>query len=184
MNLVYQTFESPFGELCVVFQQSATFPRIFRIFLSEPKTPANQMVMSTFHRMEIVHDPQIKKLGQKFQKFLSGENISFALDNIALEICSPFQRKAILAEYKIPRGYISTYKRIAKAIGCVNGARAVGNAFANNPFPIIIPCHRAIKTDGGLGGYQGGQAMKRQLLEYEGIEFTKAGKVTMSRVFY
>jgi alkylated DNA nucleotide flippase Atl1 len=48
---------------------------------------------------------------------------------------------------------------------------AVGHALAANPFPIIIPCHRAIRSDGSLGGYQGGLAMKRSLLEREGIRF-------------
>ena len=122
MNLFYQKFESPFGEFCLVFQQAATFPRVFRIFLSNSTKPARQMVTNTFHRIEIGHHPQIIKLGQKLQKFLSGEDISFALDNIGLEVCSPFQRKAILAEYKIPRGYISTYNRIAKEIGKIGRA--------------------------------------------------------------
>ena len=60
----------------------------------------------------------------------------------------------------------------------------MGNALARNPFPIIIPCHRAIKSDGTLGGYQGGLAMKRTLLENEGIQFTPIGKVVMKNVFY
>ncbi|MFX1318507.1 MAG: methylated-DNA--[protein]-cysteine S-methyltransferase, partial [Promethearchaeota archaeon] len=83
-----------------------------------------------------------------------------------------------------PRGWISTYKRIAQHIGIVNGARVVGNTLARNPFPLVIPCHRAIKSDGTLGGYQGGLAMKRRLLENEGILFTPSGKVVMRNVYY
>uniref|UniRef100_UPI00257F7FDB methylated-DNA--[protein]-cysteine S-methyltransferase n=1 Tax=Candidatus Borrarchaeum sp. TaxID=2846742 RepID=UPI00257F7FDB len=83
-----------------------------------------------------------------------------------------------------PRGWISTYKRIAEYIGIPNGARAVGNALARNPFPIIIPCHRAVKTDGSLGGYQGGVKMKRVLLEMEGVRFSDKGKIIMNRVYY
>jgi len=57
-------------------------------------------------------------------------------------------------------------------------------ALARNPFPIIIPCHRAIRADGKLGGYQGGVAMKRKLLEMEGITFDDSGYVTARRYFY
>jgi len=64
------------------------------------------------------------------------------------------------------------------------GARVVGNALARNPFPIIIPCHRAIKTNGELGGFQGGLDMKRALLELEGIEVSDKGKVITDRIYY
>ena len=90
----------------------------------------------------------------------------------------------LLAEYDIPRGWISTYKRIAGHLGITNGARVVGNSLAKNPFPIFIPCHRAIRSDGALGGYQGGLAMKRALLELEGIEFSTDGKVLTDRIYY
>ncbi|MBE9507936.1 MAG: MGMT family protein, partial [Chloroflexi bacterium] len=74
--------------------------------------------------------------------------------------------------------------RIARHLGVKGGARAVGRALARNPFPIVIPCHRAIRSNGELGGYQGGLEMKRALLEGEGIEFTQRGKVLMRRVYY
>jgi len=57
----------------------------------------------------------------------------------------------------------------------------VGRALAFNPFPIIIPCHRAIQSNGGLGGYQGGLKIKRTLLEYEGLEFSASGKVLIKK---
>jgi len=65
-----------------------------------------------------------------------------------------------------------------------NAARAVGNALANNPFPIIIPCHRAIRSDRSLGGYQGGLEMKRTLLGMEGIEFDDSGRAVTDNFFY
>jgi methylated-DNA-[protein]-cysteine S-methyltransferase len=55
---------------------------------------------------------------------------------------------------------------------------------ARNPFPIIIPCHRAIRSDGRLGGFQGGPAMKRALLELEGVEISAAGRVLAERFYY
>jgi methylated-DNA-[protein]-cysteine S-methyltransferase len=103
---------------------------------------------------------------------------------IALEDCSVFQRRVLLAEYAIPRGWVSTYGRIAAALGRPGGARAVGRALATNPFPLVIPCHRAVRAGGDLGGYQGGVAMKRALLTFEGVEFTEGGKVRLERVHY
>jgi len=69
-------------------------------------------------------------------------------------------------------------------LGVAGGGRAVGRALAENPFPILIPCHRAVRADGAIGGYQGGSAMKRALLEMEGVEFTAAGKAALMKVFY
>jgi methylated-DNA-[protein]-cysteine S-methyltransferase len=73
---------------------------------------------------------------------------------------------------------------MAEHLGVPGGARAVGRALARNPFPVVIPCHRAVRTDGDLGGYQGGVPMKRALLEMEGVAFTEAGRVRMDRVHY
>ena len=70
---------------------------------------------------------------------------------------------------KIPYGEIRTYKQIAIALGRPNASRAVANACKKNPFPIHIPCHRVIKSNGNLGGYSGpgGIEMKQKLLDYE-----------------
>ena len=70
---------------------------------------------------------------------------------------------------KIPKGETRTYKEIAKLIGKPTAARAVANACGKNPHPITIPCHRVIRSDGGLGGYsgEGGIEKKRLLLKKE-----------------
>ncbi len=80
-----------------------------------------------------------------------------------------FQKKVWLELSKIPKGETKTYKEIAIAIGCPSAARAVANACGKNPHPIEIPCHRAIRSDGTLGGYSapGGAAAKRRLLKEE-----------------
>lgn len=86
-------------------------------------------------------------------------------------------------ESKIPSGKVSTYSRIASKLGNSSAARAVGNALARNPFPLVIPCHRAIRSDGSLGGYAGGIDMKKKLLELEGIEFDYRGRVIIKNVW-
>ncbi len=128
--------------------------------------------------------PSIELLGERIQKFLKGEDVKFDLQLIDFDQCTEIQKRVLLAEYRIPRGYISTYKRIAIEIGIPKGARAVGNALAKNPFPIIIPCHRAIKSNGELGGFQGGLDMKRSLLKMEELEFSSDGKVITDRIYY
>ena len=80
-----------------------------------------------------------------------------------------FQIKVWNELKKIPIGVTKTYKEIAKLIGSPKAARAVANACGKNPYPITIPCHRVVRSDGGLGGYsgKGGVETKRQLLENE-----------------
>ena len=77
-----------------------------------------------------------------------------------------FQIKVWEELSKIPFGETRTYKEVAEAIGHPKSSRAVANACAKNPFPIEIPCHRVIRSDGGLGGYSGlgGVTTKKQLL--------------------
>jgi len=101
-----------------------------------------------------------------------------------MDLCSDFQQDVLRAEHGIPRGSVSTYQRIANHLDRPKGARAIGTALATNPFPIIVPCHRAIRSDRSLGGYQGGLEMKRTLLEMEGIDFDDTGRVVTMDFFY
>lgn len=82
-----------------------------------------------------------------------------------------FQLKVWNEIKKIPKGNVKTYKEIAEIIGNPNSARAVANACGKNPFLIKIPCHRVVRSDGGLGGYsgKGGVDMKKNLLMNEGF---------------
>ena len=80
-----------------------------------------------------------------------------------------FQKKVWRELSKIPKGETKTYKEIAIAIGHPLAVRAVANACGKNPYPIKIPCHRVIRSDGTLGGYSGpgGISQKQKLLEIE-----------------
>ncbi|MBC7254108.1 MAG: MGMT family protein [Actinobacteria bacterium] len=81
---------------------------------------------------------------------------------------SPFQRRVYRAVLSIPRGSTLSYRRVAELAGSPGAARAVGNAVRRNPFPVIIPCHRVIRSDGSPGGYSGPAGMKERLLGLEG----------------
>ena len=77
---------------------------------------------------------------------------------------------------QVPKGKITTYGELAKAVGMTNGQRAVGRIMNKNPYPVIIPCHRVIKSDGSVGGYAYGEKIKSNMLKKEGLEI-KNGKV-------
>jgi methylated-DNA-[protein]-cysteine S-methyltransferase len=81
-----------------------------------------------------------------------------------------FQVKVWRELMKIPPGETRSYKQVAEAIGHPNSSRAVANACASNPHPIVVPCHRVIRSDGELGGYsgEGGVEAKLRLLNSEG----------------
>ena len=70
---------------------------------------------------------------------------------------------------KIPEGRVTTYKAIAEAIGKPRATRAIGNILKNNPNPVIVPCHRVVRSDGKIGGYAYGKDVKEKLLEVEGV---------------
>jgi len=71
---------------------------------------------------------------------------------------------------KIPRGKVTTYSEIARALGNRNLARAVGNALNRNPDLVSVPCHRVVRSDGSVGGYRLGAGKKIELLESEGVD--------------
>tara|TARA_B100000686_G_scaffold166941_1_gene174436 strand:+ start:2948 stop:3247 length:300 start_codon:yes stop_codon:yes gene_type:complete len=71
---------------------------------------------------------------------------------------------------QVPPGYVTTYGELAKAINLKNGQRVVGQIMKKNPFPVIVPCHRVVKSDGTVGGYAYGTDRKKYMLSKEGIK--------------
>ncbi|MGE5320676.1 MAG: methylated-DNA--[protein]-cysteine S-methyltransferase, partial [Hyphomicrobiaceae bacterium] len=80
-----------------------------------------------------------------------------------------FQYKVWEALRRIPRGETRTYRQIAAEINRPKAVRAVASAIASNPVAVIVPCHRVVRTDGGLGGYRWGLQRKERLLHSEGV---------------
>ena len=77
---------------------------------------------------------------------------------------------------EVPKGKITTYGELAKAVGLKNGQRTIGQIMNKNPYPVIIPCHRVIRSDGNIGGYAYGEEIKSNMLTREGI-IIKNGKI-------
>ena len=82
-------------------------------------------------------------------------------------IGAPFQIKVWEALLRIPSGHVTSYSEIAQSIGNPRAVRAVGTAVGRNPISWLIPCHRALRKSGGLGGYHWGLPVKRAMLAYE-----------------
>ena len=181
---LYTRATSPFGELLILWTPLAQRALVRQILLPTPRATALMRELSPESETSPTEHPVIRDLVGRLSAFWEGEPIVFPLDNMDLERCGSFQRRVLLAEYGIPRGLVSSYGLIARHIGVPGAARAVGSALANNPFPIVIPCHRAVRSDGHLGGYQGGLAMKRSLLKMEGIEVDAIGRVVAPRWHY
>jgi len=76
----------------------------------------------------------------------------------------------------VPKGKVTTYSELAKAVGLKNGQRAIGRIMNKNPFPVIVPCHRVILSNGKIGGYAWGENVKTNMLSKEGIKI-KNGKI-------
>ena len=183
-SFYYTTVPSAFGTLTIVWRETSEGPRVCRLLLPGERISAEEVMRATYVGIRPLSNPTIKALTEQLQSFLKGDAVDFRLSLIDLGQCSEFQRKVLLAEHEIPRGWVSTYGRIARSLGMPGAARAVGTALSRNPFPIIIPCHRAIRSNGELGGFRGGVKMKRALLELEGVEFSTTGKVLTSRFYY
>ena len=112
------------------------------------------------------HQADLGNLPTRIKSYLSGKETAF-LDPIDLTGCTSFQRQVWQTVSSIPPGQTRSYQWVAKQLGQPRAARAVGQALATNPLPLLIPCHRVIGTR-DLGGYGGGAALKKRLLKIEG----------------
>ncbi len=183
-HIFHHLLETRFGPVAILWLVHQGQPKIRRVLLSRPGVSANQSVKSLFPNSIAFLSAEIEALADRIAAFLAGEDLRFSLDVARLDLCSPFQQQVLRAEHGIPRGRVSTYQRIAGHLGNPRAARAVGTALAHNPFPIIVPCHRAIRSNGTLGGFQGGVEMKRALLEMEGVLFDGSDRVVSGQLFY
>ncbi|MBN1865427.1 MAG: methylated-DNA--[protein]-cysteine S-methyltransferase [Victivallales bacterium] len=159
---------SPFGQVGILWEPCLSSHRICAVVLSEPGLGAKLKIKKSFPDTITASCPGVDELAGEIAHFLSGLPVVPEHKHISFEACSPFRRSVLKETMKIPRGSTMTYKSLATAIGKPSAARAVGKALANNPFPIMIPCHRVVASDGTIGGFNGGGiSMKLALLEME-----------------
>jgi methylated-DNA-[protein]-cysteine S-methyltransferase len=174
----YGIFSTAMGYCGIVFGDHEPELMAIRIYLPGPKSLIKQTI-----RRENTAATEIEKalpeLCTLVRDFLGGNDVRIPFELVDRSMCYAFQLKVLKAEREVPRGTVAAYSWVAKRIGS-GAVRAVGSALARNPFPIVVPCHRAVRCDGSLGGFQGGLEMKRRLLELEGVQFDSRGRVTSS----
>jgi O-6-methylguanine DNA methyltransferase len=125
--------------------------------LSEIKELAADAVEDTF---------AFGDLPNRLQRYFNSEMVLFC-DRLDMAGTTTFYRAVWNATLSIPYGETRTYAWVAQQIGKPRALRAVGKALARNPFPIIVPCHRVVASNGNLGGFRGGLELKKRLLELE-----------------
>lgn len=113
------------------------------------------------------HSPFLEDtIGQWIDDYVKKQQPDVSLP-IILDGLPPYTTRVLSILRDVPFGVSLTYKQLAEMTGTPQGARAVGNACARNPFPLVIPCHRVLAADQGLGGFNCGLEIKKQLLSFE-----------------
>jgi methylated-DNA-[protein]-cysteine S-methyltransferase len=121
----------------------------------------------------------IEPVRDQLREYFAHQRKDFTLP-VDLFGVTPFTRDVLRATIDVPFGEVRTYQGIASAIGRPSASRAVGNALGRNPVPVIVPCHRVIRSDGSMGWYTGGAHLKERLLEIEGVRFAAVSQAQPS----
>ena len=180
----YLVRKTAFGPVAIAWQPSARGAVVHRVFLSDAAAPAEEKLRRTYPDAATASCPDLRAIGAGIRALLAGAAVEFDLDLVDLEACPPFQRAVLRATHRIPRGRVSAYGLVAAHLDKPGAARAVGNALADNPFPLLIPCHRVVRGDGALGGFGGGPFLKNALLTLEDVAADDFGRIRRARFHY
>jgi AraC family transcriptional regulator, regulatory protein of adaptative response / methylated-DNA-[protein]-cysteine methyltransferase len=154
------SFGSSLGSVLI----AATDKGLCSVKLGDDVQKLRALLAEEFSAARLV-ESDLKDLKRKILAFIEGEA---SLARLPLDIRGTvFQRRVWDELRRIPRGETRTYREIAHAIGAPAAVRAVGSACGANPVALVVPCHRAVRTDGGMGGYAWGVQRKKKLLALE-----------------
>jgi methylated-DNA-[protein]-cysteine S-methyltransferase len=165
LDVAYANAESPFGRLLV----AATPRGVVRIGL--PNQDPDLLLEDLASRVSprVLEAPaQLDEARRELDLYFEGKLTKFDLP-LDWRLTSGFRRNAQRAIARIPYGRTRSYTQIAASAGNERAVRAAGTACGTNPLPIVVPCHRVLRTGGALGGYGGGLPMKEALLRMEGV---------------
>lgn len=150
--------------------------KVVRISLPrQDKNEVNAEVTRYYPNFEL--SDQYEYVAKDVSRIYEGKHVDFRLDMLELDVDrsnrnlpvkSTFIRDVLVETYNIPFGEVETYKSLAEKVGS-RAYRAVGTVMAKNPFPLVVPCHRVVKSDLTIGQYGGGSEMKREMLKKEGV---------------
>jgi methylated-DNA-[protein]-cysteine S-methyltransferase len=163
-DVSYAPADSPLGRLLI----AATRRGLVR--LAFPEEDVDTVLERLARRISprIVEAPApLDSVRRELEEYFDGRRRSFDLV-LDWSLIGPFGRRVLRVTSEIPYGGVLSYGEVAAEAGSPRGSRAAGNALGSNPIPIVIPCHRVLRSGGALGGYGGGLERKRWLLELEG----------------
>ncbi|MGH8984684.1 MAG: methylated-DNA--[protein]-cysteine S-methyltransferase [Acidimicrobiia bacterium] len=168
LDVAYANLDSPLGELIV----AATPSGVVRLaFANEPR----DLVLGELARRvspRVLEDPpRLDSVRRELDEYFDGQRMRFDL-TLDWSLTAGFRFEVLAATSRIPYGQTTTYRSVATAAGSPRALRAAGTALATNPVPIVVPCHRVLRSDGALGGYRGGIERKHELLRLEAAHTT------------
>jgi AraC family transcriptional regulator of adaptative response/methylated-DNA-[protein]-cysteine methyltransferase len=159
-RISYCTFRTPLGVALI----AATEKGLCSVKLGDDAAKLERLLAEEFSAAEIDRK-DLKEARRQITAFIAGEA---SLARLPLDVRGTvFQRRVWEELRRIPRGETRTYREIARAIGAPEAVRAVGSACGANPVALVVPCHRAVRADGGMGGYAWGVQRKKRLLALE-----------------
>jgi methylated-DNA-[protein]-cysteine S-methyltransferase len=164
VDISYASVDSPFGRLLAASTKEGL------VRLAFPEESAEDVLDRLARRISpriVESSTALDATRRELEEYFAGARQSF---EVALDwsLIGPFAQRVLRATAAIPFGDVSTYADVAAQAGSPRGSRAAGNALGSNPIPIVIPCHRVLRSGGSLGGYGGGLDRKRHLLALEG----------------
>jgi methylated-DNA-[protein]-cysteine S-methyltransferase len=165
LDVAYTTTDSPFGPLLL----ARTRKGLVRVGL--PNQDADGLLVDLADRVSprVLEAPaELDEARRELELYFDGKLDRFDLP-LDWRLSDGFQLKVQKAISRIPYGETHSYTEVATRAGNERAVRAAGTACGRNPIPLVVPCHRVLRSGGGLGGYGGGVPMKRGLLELEGI---------------
>jgi methylated-DNA-[protein]-cysteine S-methyltransferase len=164
LDVAYATTDSPFGPLLL-----ATTPHgLVRVGLPayDPDETLQELAKRISPRL-LEAPARLDETRRQLDAYFDGRLHEFDLP-LDWQLSRGFRRRALRAIDRIPYGRTRSYTDIARSAGNERAVRAAGTACGANPIPIVVPCHRVLRSGGALGGYGGGLPMKEALLELEG----------------
>jgi methylated-DNA-[protein]-cysteine S-methyltransferase len=163
LDVSYRTLDSPVGPLLL----AATPLGLVRVaFAREGHDSVLATLAAEISPRILLAPRRLDDTAQQLDEYFDHRRRAFDLQ-IDLQLAHGFRRNVLTHLREIPYGATETYATVAAATGRPAAVRAVGTACARNPLPLVVPCHRVVRSDGTIGQYGGGQAAKQQLLQLE-----------------
>jgi methylated-DNA-[protein]-cysteine S-methyltransferase len=166
LDVAYANVDSPYGPLLL----AATPRGLVRVNLPtyDPEETLEELAEQVSPRL-LEAPGRLDDARRQLDLYFAGKLTEFELP-LDWQLSRDFRLRALRAIKRIPYGKTRSYTEIARSAGNERAVRAAGTACGSNPIPIVVPCHRVLRSGGGLGGYGGGLPMKEALLELEGVE--------------